>query len=143
MGCDIHLYLEARRTKGSFLRRLLFPKNKEWGKVGPDPIYTRGRNYALFKALCGVRSRTDFTLCVSLPKGIPPDMSIEMRETMKELEKNYTLHHHSYNTLRELKEFDWEAYGESMVWFFFEVIPKIEAVGGKDTDVRIVYFFDN
>jgi hypothetical protein len=45
--------------------------------------------------------------------------------------------------LKELKEFDWSDYGDTVKAFRDEVIPKMEAVNVPDDHVRIIYFFDN
>ncbi len=106
-------------------------------------FYSHGRNYNLFCALCGVRSEhfNNEPPIISEPKGLPVDVS---KETLIESERyGSDGHSHNWNTLKELKAFDWTSYGETCSTFLDEVIPKMEAQKVKDTDVRIVYFFDN
>lgn len=155
MGCDIHLFAEAKKKRG-----LMFWKNPKWEAIekweldheydppkllllGANRIYTGGRNYNLFCALCGVRRyifREDVKY-ISDPRGIPEDSDDKIKAVVKDWDTDG--HSHNYNTLKEIKEFDWSPYGDTVKKFLDEVIPKMEAVGVKDTDVRIVYFFDN
>ena len=164
MGCDIHLFAEARK-KRTIKELFKFWKKPKWRNIDKwsrnewfdkypeseqefiiareDRFYSGGRNYNLFCALCGVRNyHFDGDIkCVSKPKGLPNDVSDIVK-------KQYDLwgsdgHSHSWNTLKELKEFDWSVYGDTVKEFLEEVIPKMEAVGVSDEDVRIVYFFDN
>lgn len=165
MGCDIHLYAEVKKKKG-IIDTLLFWKKPKWrnidkwskneyfgdGDDGTEPefkikredrFYTKGRNYNLFTALCGVRSQCFYgdPPRVSEPKGFPDDVSIEVRKESDRYGSDG--HSHSWNNLKELKEFDWSSYGETVDDFLNEVLPKMEAQNVDDTDVRIVYFFDN
>ena len=165
MGCDIHLFAEVKKKK-NLIELLMFWKETKWRSIdkytknedlekcndGSEPefeikredrFYTDGRNYNLFSALCGVRSFhfDGDTPCVSEPKGLPNDISNEVLAESDSYGSDG--HSHSWNTLKELKEFDWSSYGETTKDFLDEVIPKMEAQKVKDTDVRIVYFFDN
>ena len=163
MGCDIHLFAEVKKKK-NLIDWLMFWKIKQWQNIDKwtknkyfeeyddeqefeikreDKFYSERRNYSLFCALCGVRSyrfepEPPF---ISEPKGIPNDVSeVVMREIDRHGDDG---HSHNWNTLKELKEFDWSIYGETTKDFLDQVIPKMEAQKVKDTDVRIVYFFDN
>lgn len=149
MGCDIHLYAEYRKSKRSKWKSLdkwtLDTDYEPPRKIVEykDKFYTGGRNYNLFCALANARSFmfNGETPCVSKPKGIPNDCSKEVK-----LEREYwgsDGHTHSWNTLKELKAFDWSTYGDTVTNFLNEVLPKLEAVGVDEEDVRIVYFFDN
>ena len=165
MGCDIHLFAEVKKKK-IFIDWLTFWKPKEWVSIdkwtknkyyeeGNDDgeqeyeiardnrFYSGGRNYNLFCALCGVRSHSfrDSPNCISEPKGLPNDVSQEVKEQSEIYGSDG--HSHSWNTLKELRDFDWSGYGETTKCFLDEVIPKMAAQNVKDSDVRIVYFFDN
>lgn len=163
MGCDIHLFAEIKPKK-SILNLFGLIKSKwisvdkysfnEWFEKYPederefhiareDYFYTGGRNYNLFCALCGVRSSSFYgePQSISKPKGIPKLVSNEI---------NYEINHygtdghsHSFNTLKELKEFDFTSYGKTCDDFLNEVIPKMESFNVGDENIRIVYFFDN
>jgi len=162
MGCDIHLYAEVKKKK-NFIDSLKFWKKKEWVNIDKwsknqyfgdegepqfvikyeDRFYTKGRNYNLFCALCGVRSYGFIgePPKISEPKGLPLDVS---KEVLAQSERyGSDGHSHNWNTLKELKEFDWSSYGETVKDFLNEVLPKMEAQNVGDEDVRIVYFFDN
>ena len=165
MGCDIHLFAEARKKK-NIIDRLMFWKPKQWRNIdkwtlnsyfnkendGSEPefviesenrFYSGGRNYNLFCALCGIR-RYQFDgemVIISEPKGFPKDVS---KEVLAESDSyGNDGHSHNWNTLAELKAFDWSSYGETILPFLNEVIPKMEAQNVSPTDIRIVYFFDN
>ncbi len=118
MGCDIHMYAEVR-------------KNGVWEKVGDvfeNPYYdperpTRtdsngytwnakyidkpydDRNYRLFAILANVRNDDDWQP-ISMPRGIPKDISQEIKTRVDDW--NGDGHSHSFFTLKELLEFDWD-----------------------------------
>jgi hypothetical protein len=159
MGCDIHLFAEAKK-KSNLLETLIFWNKPKWVSIEkwvkdsdyedcgrrliPDSrFYSGGRNYNLFCALCGVRSYgfKHRPPRISNPKGLPVDVCKEIKSVSDDWDTDG--HSHNWNTLKELKEFDWSIYGETVRDFLEEVIPKMEAQNVKDTDVRIVYFFDN
>lgn len=162
MGCDIHLFAEAKKKKG-IIEMLMFWKKPKWVSIDKytknpdfgdegerefhirreDRFYTGGRSYNLFAALCGVRADcfTEAVVPISEPKGVPDDACNEYKNAVKEWEGDG--HSHSWNTLKELKEHDWSPWGKTCDYFLNEVLPKMESQGLKDTDVRIVYFFDN
>lgn len=163
MGCDIHLYAEARMpAKKTLIERLMFWKKKplRWTSIETSwclndhdnpyldihwkqEFYSGGRNYNLFSALAGVRSYefTQTIYPVSQPKGIPDDCCDLIRNIIFQWRRDG--HSHSYNTLAELKSYDWEQWGNTCDLFLKEVIPKMEAMKLPDDCVRIVYFFDN
>lgn len=164
MGCDIHLFAEIKKKK-NFKEKLQFWKSPKWQNVdkwsknkyfdkwpeeeqeftiaNEDLFYSGGRNYNLFCALCNVR-RSHFKgdiPCVSKPKGLPLDVSDTVRSESDRMGTDG--HSHSYNTLKELNEFDWSEYGNTVKQFLDEVLPKMKAFGVGDEEVRIVYWFDN
>lgn len=157
MGCDIHLFAEVKKRKS-------FWKPKEWANVDKwsknryyeegesdrkyevlleDIFYSGGRNYNLFAALCGVRSRSfkDKVIPISQPKGTPKDVSKTVKEEIDSWSSD--AHSNNWNTLVELLNYDWSPWGGTCDLFLNEVIPKMKALSRKYSDVRIVYFFDN
>lgn len=111
MGCDIHLYVEYRKTikdkpkwySGDYL--MLNPYydvyDDEESVYTIVPLYD-DRNYDLFAILADVRNYCD-NKYISLPKGLPKDVT---KETAKEsFYWGDDGHSHSYFTLRELLEF--------------------------------------
>lgn len=165
MGCDIHLYAEAKKRK-TFVDWLMFWKRAKWVSIDKwkinedyinypneshlkyevhrdDRFYSDGRNYNLFCALCGVRSYQfeGVPKIISEPKGVPKDASKEYLQQVKRWDGDG--HSHSWNTLKELLDFDWSDYGNTTQRFLDEVIPKMKQAHFNPEKVRIVYFFDN
>lgn len=110
MGCDIHLYVEYKRTvngKEQWLNGDYFKSNpyhkdegeREYEKVKLD----HGRNYQLFSTLAGVRDYTEKVTPVSEPKGIPEDASEFVREENERWQGDG--HTHSWLTLAEMREY--------------------------------------
>jgi hypothetical protein len=103
MGCDIHMCLEYKTFKGEWRNCNLYEKDRYEGGYSMVS-FTRHRSYDLFAALCGVRNAYDVEP-ISQPKGLPDDISDDT--------KGYLVgywgdggHSHSWNTLRELIEYD-------------------------------------
>jgi len=151
MGCDIHLFAE-KKENGVWISIDKYTPNPEFGKYHDekefvidhaDRIYTKGRNYNLFCALAGVRGFHFYgePSIISEPKGLPEDCCTEIKTESD----NYGAdgHSHSWNTLKELEDFDWSGYGETVVEFKKEVFPKLKEASADPENVRIVYFFDN
>ena len=148
MGCTIHLYAEKKNSNGRWETIDEWVRDEDgYVKVPRHPedkrTYTHGRNYNLFTALCGVTSYmfNGDPPIVSKPKGVPEDVCFQVLQVIKRWEGDG--HNHSWNTLKELKEFDWSSYGATCDDFRNEVIPKLEAHNVDPEDIRIVYFFDN
>lgn len=163
MGCDIHLFAEVKPRRTLLHRIVFFWKKTKWKNIdrwtknkyfepgngepfleieSENRFYTGGRSYNLFSALCGVRSECfNDPVSISEPRGLPDDVSQEVLEESQSYGSDG--HSHNWNTLKELKEFDWSSYGNTTDRFLNEVIPKMESQGVKDDEVRIVYFFDN
>ena len=119
MGCDIYLYVE-RKVDDKWITA---------DKWTPDPYADEGeesrlivdyhdcfyseRNYDLFAMLADVRNERGFDGCVtgggfkpiSTPRGLPDDVSPEVRRESDELGLGF--HSHSWLTLAELKACDW------------------------------------
>lgn len=152
MGCDIHLYAEVKKedewtslsewieeededSGGRFVRYLAEDRKSRF--------YTNGRNYNLFSALCGVRNWyfTKDSQMISKPKGFPLDADSRIHYCY--IRWGRDAHSASWNTLKELKVFDWSDYGDTVKAFLDEVIPKMESASENPENVRIVYWFDN
>lgn len=93
MGCGIHVVVETKGKRGA------------WSFKEKLPL---SRNYDLFAILANVRNRMwskpkDTLVFISAPKGVPPDVSKRSQKALSD--EDY--HSHSYLTLRELVEFDW------------------------------------
>ncbi|MFA6971806.1 MAG: hypothetical protein WC208_10445 [Gallionella sp.] len=160
MGCDIHLFAEKKvynyndkeKSKGRWVSLDKWVEREEFEyKDRPLEVpykggfYTHGRNYNLFSALANVRSHyfIDATF-ISEPKGMPRDASKLVWAACDDYGTDG--HSHSWLTLKELKDFNWKPYGDSVKEFMDEVFPKLEEAKGKertDEEVRIVFWFDN
>ena len=113
MGCDIHMFVENKRTineKTQWVNADNWRINQYFEDGTDDgeqeyevvPLY-RERDYSVFAALAGVRDYSEGTPSLGAPKGMPEDPS---KPTLKECEGwDSDGHSHSYFTLRELKEF--------------------------------------
>ena len=103
--------------------------------------YYKSRNYGLFDLLAGVRSY-GASAVICPPRGIPEDCSDGYEEITKQWEGDG--HSHSYFTLTELLEIDWDKFKND--YFLDEFLKALEAMKGiySNTDnVRAVFFFDN
>lgn len=138
MGCDIHLFVEQRERIGAPWKpvRVETPCSgwrHEKGErysckgTGRESGYD-GRNYDVFAVLAGVRNADDH-LPIAAPRGLPDDMSAELRAVLKSeggdagaedweerYEKNEALygngsfgdHSFSHVSLAELLAYDWD-----------------------------------
>lgn len=104
MGCDIHLFVEAKNNKTG-----------KWEYKPYAPEYG-SRNYDVFGMLANVRNGwgiagiiTGFEFnVIALPRGIPQDVSPKVQEENEQWNDNGYSHGHSFLTLKELIEYDWE-----------------------------------
>jgi len=92
MGCDIHLFVEK--------------KEKDGWKFIKDIDTDIGRDYRLFSVLAGVRNTTK-AIPISLPKGIPNDVSDAVHENIDQC-SFLGDHSHSFLTLEEILNFNWD-----------------------------------
>lgn len=164
MGCDIHSFAEVKQEgKWQVVRDKIFGN-----KDSSSPF--NWRSYNLFGVLAGVRDYAQVKP-ISEPKGAPSNLSTEVREELSSWEGDG--HSHSWFTVRELLDFDWD----KIVWnrritrqegpnFFNGRALAEEGEGKHETyrehigpsffedlevlkglgdpeDVRVVFFFDN
>lgn len=183
MGCDIHSFAEVK-------------KEGKWQKI-KDKIFSEGtepfgwRSYLVFALLAGVKNY-DHCEPMSEPKGLPDDSEFLNSKLEKEMEFNYgyfnngtaytqkdylekdiNYHSHSYLTLKELIDFDYnkkfwnrriskqtgpnswtgsaiaeDGEGEIISYrdnLFEGFFNEIEILKtlGSPEDVRIIFYFDN
>ena len=104
MGCDIHLFVEVNQNN-------MWESVDEWEdedgytSVVYDKRYYSSRNYDLFALLANVRNYHG-TTPIKNPIGLPSDVS----DVVKQHSEDYGVdgHSHSYYTLTELLEIDWD-----------------------------------
>lgn len=136
MGCDIHDYVEVR----------MYGRWNKVGRVFPNPYHDpeqpeqpqdedgyiwnakmienpfRCRSYSTFAILADVRNGVGFAGCdtgdgfvpVSNPKGLPQDVSEEIKKASDAW--GCDGHSHSWLTLRELEEYDWDRTSKRRGW---------------------------
>lgn len=132
MGTDIHLCVERRKDDGTW-ERVLPPEDycdPSWRGSGFESKYGKHswyscRNYDVFTILANVRNGYGFAdvdtgdgfVFISEPRGFPPDLSEEVKARVDPSEEDWDAdecdvwmgdHSHSWLTLKELQEFDWE-----------------------------------
>jgi hypothetical protein len=144
MGCDIHSHAEKRNKETGAWEKVhdCFLSDefhrREYGKDRTDEPFVY-RNYNLFAFLAGVRNRIG-CVPISFPKGIPDDVSDEVRHSYNLW--NYDSHSASYLYLREMLEYNYDEAREYLSEDYFKVIEELKAIGDPD-DVRVVFWFDN
>ncbi len=116
MGCDIHLYVEEKQSDGSWKSVDTWKKDPDYKDRKTvdyeDHAYT-GRNYNLFSILADVRNGRGFAGIktgagfepMAQPRGLPADVSPEVKAESDAWDCDG--HSHSYFTLREIVDFDW------------------------------------
>jgi hypothetical protein len=125
MGCDIHCYVEKRSIPQDGLGDG-YPSIIRWEKIGgfqsdwydPDCEYfdkkiyeseadspIDRKNYLLFSVLADVRNSSSMISPISSPKGLPHDVSSPIKVESEEWGADG--HSHSYLTLKELLEYDY------------------------------------
>lgn len=168
MGCDISAYLEVRDKDGrwSLVRDVSPEEDEDWVRDEVFPFY---RNYGVFGFLADVRN---YSRCpvIAPPRGVPDDMSPELRELHWE---GSCGHGYSWLTIAELLAYDYdqtfedrrtvkftppgtydnaaladEGEGERVTmrefigeWFLDRVQELTKF--GDPADVRLVYWFDS
>jgi hypothetical protein len=115
MGCDIHSYCEVeiigQDNVGRWFcigRVFMDEDGSDWGSpVTYHPIDER--NYDLFGILANVRNGTwgDALKPISEPRGIPDNVSAFVRKQFDSWSSDG--HSHSYVSLEEIENYDWEA----------------------------------
>ena len=167
MGCDIHSFAE-RKVNGKQEKVGDHFSLGEWERKyykkekGENPF--DWRSYSMFAFLADVRNY-DHCEPISEPKGLPTDISGEVRE---EYGDGSDWHSASHLTTKELLDFDYEkefwnrrvmknntgaslaeegegtvlSYRENLGEFFFLHLEELKQLGNPE-DVRIVFWFDN
>jgi len=120
MGCDIHLYVEAKEN-GKWVSKDRWQPNPYWDaeedsegrKMEKAESFYSGRNYDLFAILAGVRNGRGFAwvntgdgfVPLSPPKGLPLDVSPEVQQESDNWDCDG--HSHSWHTVADLLAYDW------------------------------------
>lgn len=115
----------------------------------PNEFYSGDRNYDLFSILSNTRNDHNLKF-ISLPRGLPVDISPELSEVAFENKDDF--YDHSWLLLNELITFNWdESYFcdqfkeyrnilDTCSGFINETIPKLSKLGDPE-DVRVIFWF--
>lgn len=99
MGCDIHIFMERKNSKGEWVCAHPYEYDKyNENEFEPQDYYER--NYNLFAILAGVRSYGNTDGIISQPRGVPDDCCEQYRKFVERWGEDG--HSHSYFTMREL-----------------------------------------
>lgn len=158
MGCDIHLFVEKRffkyddeeKENGVWVSAdkwsineyyYLYPDDKEsMLHVDRDDCFYTGRNYDLFAILANVRNGHGFIGCdtgdgfipiffipISMPRDLPGDISPEVKAQADDWGADG--HSHSWLTLKELLEYDWQQVTKHHGWVDEETYKQFKETG--------------
>ncbi len=133
MGCDIHLYTDhfesdAWNPADVFVRDQPDEDNPVGCLHTRDDEFYEGRNYNLFAILADVRNGNDITP-IAAPRGVPTDATAEYQEIVKQWGGDG--HSHSFFTLRELLDFNWQTTAKDSGWCSFDAWQKWAAWGRR------------
>lgn len=165
MGADIHFFTERKTSSNNYggpkdlsedrnikIEEIIDdrPLEERWVSADEWEFYDgywnvpyskkfyNGRNYYLFSILSGVRGDVE---PIAYRRGIPKDCSYGYLHMAKQWEGD--AHSHSYFTLKELLEVDWDSYDKEYLSEFMETIEKMKSIDSDPQKVRCVFFFDN
>ncbi len=174
MGCDIHFFTERWTNQKEYFgpKDIQLERDRKleviigdqsesefawvtadtWEKSGNDywvsSEFYEDRNYFLFAILADVRNGYDIEP-LSQPKGIPEDSCYPIKYIVDQWSGDG--HSHSYFTLKELLEVDWDKYCtkspdvDRSNWLdgFKEKLNNLKELDTNPENVRCVFFFDN
>lgn len=129
----------------------LDPKHtlSKWKLAEPSEFYNEGRNYDLFNVLSNTRNDSNISY-IALPKGLPSDISPELKEVA--LEDYDDFYDHSWLSLKELISYNWDeqyycdqfmeyrSLRSTCSYFINKTIPKLLQLGDVE-DVRIIFWY--
>lgn len=170
MGCDIHWYMEKKKSGKWELLGELIKEESPIDHIEDEPCYIQsptdhmGRDYNLFAVLTGnhVRARSQNTPALPEPRGLPSDICKEIKIVCDQY--GIDGHSHTYFTLKELEEFFITP--DSMLGIPTDLIPigtlnknrhqfpdmervinimreYLSEVGDDSERIRAVFWFDN
>jgi hypothetical protein len=111
MGCDIHMYVEYKKSVNNnlvwvngdyFKPNPYFKANEDENQFSRMELHGY-RNYELFSTLAGVRDYTNKIVPVAEPRGLPEDCTEYVNSEFERW--NSDGHTHSWLTLKELKAY--------------------------------------
>ena len=140
MGCDIHIYVE-KKVNGKWECIDDLKKDEDgFFEIKGEEIY-HGRNYILFALLANVRNYSGVEP-ISEPKGLPVDLSDQVKEISDIWIGNS--HSHSYLTLQELLNYDFETMIPDIGYILNETWEKFqETLKNGSPDYSLLYPCDD
>nr|QBK86130.1 MAG: hypothetical protein LCMAC101_07250 [Marseillevirus LCMAC101] len=151
MGCDIHIFVECKKSANGEKRWV----NVDKWKILPDyfddsfePTFEcehlyADRNYYIFSILANVRN-DDRVKYISKPRGLPSNVS---KIVNKEYTEDGAYHSCSWLTLDELKTFNKQNKQnilDPLINILQEKKESYDWMNGKrDSSLRIVFWFDS
>ncbi len=165
MGCDIHLFVEKKIyniigfekkeywisidkwTKNEYFH--FYPNEPEWEVSIENEMYSK-RNYFLFSILANVRNKDNSIIPISIPRGLPDDVTKEIK-ILSDYE-GADGHSHSWLSVKEILEYNWnqEYFKDGKKYLYRDIcsefidgfIPELLKIADPK-DLRIVFWFDN
>lgn len=132
IGCDIHCYMETYNSNtglwekaGNIFNNRWYPQYDKEPKTD-EPICDR--HYMLFGILAGVRNGE--VTPISKPRDLPDDVSEEVES--KSEEWGVDGHSHSYLTVKEILDYDWNQTYETTARMGLDEYTKYFNAGKKD-----------
>lgn len=112
MGCDIHMYVEYKRTIngneqwvcGDYFKHNPYYTTEDKSEQRYSKLELHGnRNYQLFTTLAGVRDYSESVVPVSDPRGLPEDCCEFVTQENEKWDGDG--HTHSWLSLKDLREY--------------------------------------
>ncbi len=125
MGCNIHGFVEVK-------------EHDRWNAWLDEPFMDR--DYRVFAKLANVRNFAKVIEPIAEPRGLPSDISYEMKELYEKWEGD--AHSMSWVTARELL-FGLAVIEMDKEWHVFIDLVKVMKRFYGIANVRFVFFFDN
>ena len=165
MGCDCHVFMERWTNSNKYdgprdlaedrdnkLNELLEDKptlyrwvsvdkwsyDEDGWRTNWEDLYYDSRNYQLFSILADVRG--DYSPIVE-PRGIPEDASTGYKYMCDQWDGD--AHTHSYYTLTELLNVNWEEYDDCHLDGFLQSLERMKEIDEDTDNIRMCFFFDN
>jgi hypothetical protein len=130
--------LENEPTKFRWVSVDKWNYDRDGWRTNWEDLYYEERNYQLFSILADVRG--DYSPIVE-PRGIPEDASTGYKYMCDRWDGD--AHSHSYYTLTELLNVNWEEYDDCHLNDFLKSIERMKGIDEDTDNIRMCFFFDN
>lgn len=136
MGCDIHMYVEVKGWSNE--------DAEEWQMAIAETATYGRRNYGVFAALANVRNYESGIRPISLPRGLPGDVSGPVRNAADRRGRDG--HSYSWLLLSEALGYDWGTTawgGQFAAWAQSLTTGPTRMANDAPESIRLVFWFDN